>query len=392
MTNSTLPKIDLFCTTGGASKEYHLFTIDHADGTYTLFYANGAIGAAMKPKVKAGPAPFDVIKKEFDKTVKSKISASPAYTEASSGVSLTTTQDAGDQSGWMPHLLTEVDDDGLEALLKDDRWLAQEKINGERRAVLIEDDAIRGANKKGRFIGGVPTAWAEALKTLPPGSVLDGEHVGDTLYVFDVPRWRGVDTSDQPYSMRLGRVKLSVAVANEPTIRMAEVATGEVAKRELLATVTSNIGEGIVFTRADSTYVNGRSSANNSGRIKYKLYEFSNCVVLHKNAGRSVALGLYDAAGAMVNVGSVTIPPNQEIPSEAAVLRVRYMHMFDGGSLYGPPVSFGVVSGVNPEDCTLAQVKRVIAKSSALRVDADDYFDEEPEVAAAVHERPRGQF
>lgn len=393
MTAASLPKIELFCTTGGASKEYHLHTVDHGNDTFTLYYSNGAIGAAMTPKVKAGPGTLSEIQKEFDKTVKSKTKASPPYTEASSGVTYSTTQDAGDQSGWMPQLLSEIESGEAETYLTDDSWHAQEKKNGQRRAVLVKDGEVRGANKKGRFIGGVPQAWADAMKLLPNDTILDGEHVGDVLHVFDVTRFGGKDCKAFSFDVRMDLVNKLSKDLNTPKVQALFTARGTAAKRQLLATITDNTGEGVVFSRASATYAEGRaSSAKRSDRIKLKIYEFSNCLVLRKNAGASVALGLLDANGNMVEVGSVTIPPNQPFPKVGDVQRVRYMHMFEAGSLYGPPVSFGPQAGVDPSSCTLAQVKRVISKASAAAMSAmddDDYAGEEPEVAIQ-RERQRG--
>lgn len=392
---ASLPKIDLYCTTGGASKEYHLFTVANPEGDFTLFYANGKIGDAMKPKIKTGPGPLEVIRKSFDKTVKEKKGASPPYTEASSGVTYSTSSDAGDQSGWLPQLLNEVLDDGLEALLRDPHWIAQEKKNGQRRGVIVKDGAVRGVNKKGRFIGGVPQPWVHALKERLADSIIDGEHVGAKLFVFDSPRIAGEDLTQRRYAYRLERVREHLANLNEPMIEVLDSEHTEAGKRALLERIRQENGEGIVFRNVGGIYLSGAAkNLRSADSIKYKLYEYSNCLVTAKNTGRSVALGLLDSIGAVVPVGSVTIPANQDIPSPGAVLKVRYMHMFEGGKLYGPPVSYGVAAGVKSETCTLDQVKRIVSK--ALDVDNEEDGDEDSPAAEQLarpnsdRDRPRG--
>lgn len=58
----------------------------------------------------------------------------------------------------------------------------------------------------------------------------------------------------------------------------------------------------------------------------------------------------------MAAVENVTIPPNKQIPAADAVVEIRYLYAYPGGSLY-QPVYLGVRDDITAEFCTLAQLK-----------------------------------
>jgi bifunctional non-homologous end joining protein LigD len=68
-------------------------------------------------------------------------------------------------------------------------------------------------------------------------------------------------------------------------------------------------------------------------------------------------LSLFDASvGDWVDVGNVTIPPNKEVPAVGALVKVRYLYAFKGGSLY-QPVYIGERDDIAKSACTLSQLK-----------------------------------
>jgi bifunctional non-homologous end joining protein LigD len=76
-----------------------------------------------------------------------------------------------------------------------------------------------------------------------------------------------------------------------------------------------------------------------------------------------------DGSGARMPVGNVTIPANHAVPNPGDLVEVRYMHMFDGGSLY-QPVYKGVRTDIEVSAATISQVRRIKNKDAIL--DADD--------------------
>ena len=71
----------------------------------------------------------------------------------------------------------------------------------------------------------------------------------------------------------------------------------------------------------------------------------------------------------MVNVGKVTVPPNQPVPQPNDLVEVQYLYYFENGALF-QPVLLGIRDDQNYADCTLAQVKRI-----KMKVDSDTEDD-----------------
>jgi bifunctional non-homologous end joining protein LigD len=58
-----------------------------------------------------------------------------------------------------------------------------------------------------------------------------------------------------------------------------------------------------------------------------------------------------------VEVGNVTVYPNQEIPQAGSIVEVRYLYYFAGGSLFQPVLIGNRGDEMTIEDCTLDQLK-----------------------------------
>jgi len=78
-------------------------------------------------------------------------------------------------------------------------------------------------------------------------------------------------------------------------------------------------------------------------------------IVTQINAKRSVAVAVRDGEQ-FIEVGNVTIPPNQDVPAVNTVIEVRYLYAYPGGSLY-QPTYLGVRDDLGVDDCVLAQLK-----------------------------------
>jgi bifunctional non-homologous end joining protein LigD len=55
-------------------------------------------------------------------------------------------------------------------------------------------------------------------------------------------------------------------------------------------------------------------------------------------------------------VGNVTIPANHSIPAKGAIVEVRYLYAYPGGSLF-QPVYLGKRDDVDMRACTVSQLK-----------------------------------
>jgi bifunctional non-homologous end joining protein LigD len=382
-------RVSLYNSTGNSDKEYHAF-LEARDAGYVVNTLHGPRGRATVSGTKTPqPVELEQARKILARIVKEKTSG--GYTPEESGRTQAGAYTAygasqAEHSGWDAALLEPLSEEGVEALLDDPLWLMSEKMDGERRAVHVRGGAtevvapearILGINRRGLYVP-IPQAWVHAMNRLPAGTLLDGEQVGDRLYVFDVLRVGEHDLKSWGYAHRLQA--LQQAFANHMGLNIGALAhpeapiqlllsTGSAAlKRELLRDVRQRQGEGVVLRHSQSLYEPGRSDK----ALKFKFVESSSCIVTRVNEGRrSVALGLIDAQGAVREVGNVTIPASFHVPATGAVVEVRYMHLNEGGALY-QPVYLGPRSDVTAQDCVLSQVSRIRQKSGAQDADLDD--------------------
>jgi bifunctional non-homologous end joining protein LigD len=270
--------------------------------------------------------------------------------------------------------LTPVDEDQVHEMLDSDEWLGQEKMDGERRAVEVTDTGILGINRKGLYVG-VPDAWVPALTRLPVGTIVDGEHIGDRLFIFDCPQLGAEDMRGYGYERRHDKIRFSLKSVAGPDsgspVSVLAITRASAAKRALLKSIAAANGEGMVFRKRSGPYEAGLSENS----VKHKLHESATCIVTGVNAGkRSVGLALLDTDGIQTPVGNVTIPANHAIPAPEDLVEVRYLHMFEGGSLFQPFYK-GLRTDLETDAAKLSQVTRIKLKGSMGSQDSDDASD-----------------
>ena len=363
-TSSPLPSTTLYNTTAGSNKEYHVQVVASPCGSgFLVNTRHGPRGRATVLGTKT-PAPVALEKalKLAARVVADKVSG--GYTPDVGGVAFVDTPLAGRSSGWVAALLEPVEafPESLEQLLLDDGWLACEKIDGERRAVEVTAEGVVGINRRGLWVS-VPQPWTTALSQLPAGTVLDGEHVSDTFHIFDALQIGTTDLRGYGYSARVAALHsafLAVDADAASRVSLVPVVAGERAKRDLLASVERAQGEGLVLRHRDSPYTPGRSPFAR----KHKLLESVSCVVSAHNEGRrSVRVSLQEA-GVLRDVGSVTIPVNHSLPAIGDVVEIRYLYLYESGSLF-QPVYLGPRNDLVQADCTIDQVTRIKLKTVA---------------------------
>ncbi len=340
--------IRLLSTKDGADKEYRV-QLDQSGEGYIVTGFNGRRGGPLKaqPKITT-PVAYEEAKAAYDALVKSKFKG--GYKPADVGGEYVVPADVGTPTGMKLHLLTQVPECDVERYLDDDRYLAQEKYDGERRPVARRETVI-GGNKNG-FQTSLPSAVISALLPLPNDTEIDSEQVGEVLYVFDVMKIAGESQRDVPCLERKRRVDALVSqLGNPENIVPVYTAVGTAAKRELYARLRSSRKEGIVFKRLAA----GLSEGKNDDQIKVKFVESATLQVsAHHPSKRSVTVQAFDAAGSSVSLGSVTIPANHEVPAIGALVEVEYLYVVKN---LVQPVYRGQRRDQTLSSCTTSQLK-----------------------------------
>lgn len=338
--------ITLYNQQNGADKVYKADLVA-VDGGFMVTGWNGRRGAALKEQPKTtAPVPYAEAKKAFDSLVKKKIK--DGYQPGKDGSSYVTA-DAGARCDISLHLLTAASEADVERYLADDTWVAQPKMDGERRPVARHDTVV-GGNRNGLAVA-MPSTLVQALSKLPSGTEIDGEQVGDTLHVFDAMKVGGTDLRGHGLMDRYQQAVGLVELINAPSVVVVPTAIGTEAKRAMYQKLRATRQEGIVFKKLFSKYAPGKDES----QIKVKFVESATVVVdsVHPTK-RSVAVKVFSPSGAPVMLGNVTIPANHTIPAVNELVEVEYLYVVS--SLY-QPVYKGVRTDLGLSACTTAQLK-----------------------------------
>jgi bifunctional non-homologous end joining protein LigD len=239
-------------------------------------------------------------------------------------------------------------------LIADSAYCAQEKFDGRRVLVKRGWETITGNNRKGIVIG-LPDTIVKAALVLPGDYVLDGECVGEKLFVFDLLELDGQNLRTLSYNKRLAELLNLMAKAMQRSIVYAETAFSASQKARLLKDLRHRNKEGIVFKRLDSPYTPGRPNSGGS-QLKHKFCATLSAVVSRVNDKRSVEVRLLNDEG-WQPAGNVTIPVNADIPLVGQVVEIRYLYAFPESGAMFQPVYLGKRIDVTQMECTTKQLK-----------------------------------
>jgi len=350
--NTNIRNITLYCKKGGSDKVYSL-QITEVEGGYNLIFANARRGAALKPKLKNanGPISLEMANKMFDQCVKEKKSPRKGYSENEDDVNALLCSDHAERdSGIRLQLLNPIDEKLAMTLCFDKDWVAQQKHDGERRPILVNDQKIEGINKYGQYTGLV-----SEIKNGIDNSVqmlVDGEDMNTHITAFDLMAYDGEDMRQLGFMVRYK--KLCQIAIHSPALRVSHVAVTTNEKLALINRIREANGEGIVFKRANAKYIDGKPDKGGD-QLKFKLYDEASVLVTKINIKRSVGISVFDGNKQLVSIGNVAIPQNSEIPELGDVL-VKYLYAYPQGSLY-QPIYYRPRKDQRQEECRQSQLK-----------------------------------
>ena len=334
----TPEQVSLFFTEGSSDKEYHvqLRQAPTAPDAWVVDFQNGRRGKALASGTKtAQPVGFAEAKKIYDKLVSEK--TKKGYTPDVSGAVFQDTVQGEQFSGCLPQLPTVVRDEAqIEAMLDDPNWWIEEKHDGDNRQVRsLADGSVQGINKRGLVVA-LPQSLADGVAAVPGPFLASAEIIGTTLHVFDIQELDGKDLRGLSYRERYAlRAKVVQNMrAAGADVEMVTAATTSAEKRALMEAIRDRAGEGVVFKRAAAVFEAGKQSATSADQFKWKFTE--DCTVRVSKVSkskRSISVEI-DGPDGVMDLGSVTIPSNQDIPSAGDLVSVTYLHLYEGGSLF----------------------------------------------------------
>lgn len=374
--NHTNPvaSVTLHNNTDNSDKIYQCDVVPSGD-LYLVNTLNGRRGGSMTPRTKTKvPVSLDEAMKIYDGVIREKRADNYRVLEGGTAVEAQAASNDADGAFHQPQLLNDIDRDAAMKLIEDDSWVMQEKKDGKRIAVAINLADVRISNKSARACS-IPASIVTAIQSLHSDVFIgpvqyveaDGELVDGKYHVFDMFAIDGQDLRMLPYeeraaaSARLIARNKSVSVGNSlfDSLEAVESFYGTAAKLAAFERIEAAKGEGVVFKRRDMVYTPGRPNSGGNA-LKFKFRETSTAICLGESSDgkRSIRLGLLNGAGEMVNVGKVTVPPNQIVPQPNDLVEVLYLYKYEDGCFF-QPVLIGIRDDQTREDCTLSQVKRI---------------------------------
>lgn len=333
----------------GADKLYVPAIVANPNGGFDLTAQSGKRGGTLVlQKTKFVGVDEPTARKEYAKLIASKIKGSSAYRPLDNDVTAlaVATERDGQSAGVPVMLLSLVSRTELGERLSDPSWVWQEKKDGERRGIIVAGGEAVGYDRKGNVVPLPSNIVAAALATLPAGTTLDAEIIGDTLHVFDALAIDGTDVSALGFVERHHRLSSIVGASAAPAVVVVPLLTAA----QATALIGANV-EGIVGKKATAPYRDGRK---HGAAVKFKNWNTATVQVHRENDVRSVGVSVY-RDGERIDVGNVTIPPNATIPTPGTFVEVRYLYAYPNGSLY-QPTFLAQRNDVGAGDASIAQL------------------------------------
>ncbi|CAA6821319.1 MAG: Unknown protein [uncultured Sulfurovum sp.] len=342
--------ITLFYKQERSDKVYKAF-LEEQDDNYVVNFAYGRRGSTLKTGTKTQTAiPYEKAKKIYDKLVLSKSVKGYVPDEDSSAYVVDNEQR---KTGIHCQLLNPIEELEVESFLRDDNWCMQEKKDGKRMLIQKVNNEIIAINRKGLSVG-VPETILTSAGMIEDDFIIDGEAIGDKLYVFDILSFNK-DIKAKSYEERY-RILTSLPFSN--AIEVVDLVRSHEDKERLFQVLREQNAEGVVFKKFESSYTAGRPNSAGT-QIKFKFYETASVIVSKVNDKRSVGMALFKD-GEEIFVGNVTISTNKEVPKERDIIEVRYLYAYKGGSLY-QPTFLEIRTDIDELECRLEQLKYKVA-------------------------------
>lgn len=361
--------VALYCKENGSDKVYQL-ALEQSNGGFVVNFAYGRRGSSLQTGTKTqAPVEFGKAKKIYDKLITEK--TAKGYAVGENGAAYQSAQN-GDKkdSGIRCQLLNPIEESEVSHYIADTAFWAQEKKNGERRLVRKVGDTVEGINKKGLLVD-LPKAVVTSVLAITGDFVMDGEQIGEKVYVFDLLSIGGNDLKGESFAVRYLNLESLLRISKRNAVLLVPAATDAKEKTTLYALLQKEEKEGIVFKDSNAPYKSGRPNSGGT-QVKFKFYDTLSAVVKKVNDKRSVAVVLLNDSGEFVDAGNVAVPPNAEIPAEGSVVEIRYLYALRESGilqqptlLVNPTTRKAVRDDVSKEECKTAQLKYFVPEEDA---------------------------
>jgi bifunctional non-homologous end joining protein LigD len=373
---ATPESINLWFKDARSDKVYNV-ELTQCETGWTVIGYNGKRGSTLTPQLKIERAPYEEAKAEYDRLVNSRLAKGYQRVEDAAakhatrfdapapvlvGPALTRSRaPISKEVKFAPELLTRIEVSEAKAYAQNPRYGFQQKRDGIRLTVCVENGNAFGYNKLGQVVALDPQLYKLVLAFCDANNIkdllLDGEWEATGFWAWDMLQFGPIDARQSSYRDRYRSLDQAFGGADTSLIHVVPIAWTTDEKLALWNKLQEDRAEGFAVKDGNAVYRGGR----NGQHFKFKFEVTHSFIVGQKpkvDDHRSVAVYVFDS-GRKRLMGSVKVAGCYDVPADGAVIDVRYLYCFQGreGRIYQPSF-FGVVrADVRPEDCVVQQLK-----------------------------------
>lgn len=220
-------------------------------------------------------------------------------------------------------------------LCEDDLYGEQQKIDGDRLLIHVEDGDVRAMSRNGLPLAGVKADILGQFKGMKGRWVFDGEYFERRYLIFDLVEGAGRSFTDEPLWRRYKTLQTFFEQWNPHHVSLLPLHTSHAAKVELAQFVIAERCEGTIFKLLESPY---RVGVRSDDWLKWKLWYDIDCHVteLRRDGKSNMVLTVY-RDGKPVEIGEVTANAGDGRHVKVDdVVTVKYGYLSAAGRLVQP--------------------------------------------------------
>lgn len=255
-----------------------------------------------------------------------------------------------------PMLAKVVEPERVGSLIDNPQWGEQPKLDGDRVVVEIIDGTLSVLNRQGQpKVKNVGADMLSSFRHFTEGRwVFDGEVVGRTLWLFDMPAAGAYFDENACFEDRYEALVgiLSILGCGD-AVQLVPLALSLEDKNTMLEDAFANNKEGVIFREMHGCYEPGKRSTL---LLKHKFVNDADCIVAQLNDGKeSVTLAVNGPDGLQV-VGTASTIGKSPQPQVGDVWEVRFLYVVSAEHpRMVQPRLMRLRTDKAPEDCSLDQ-------------------------------------